>query len=122
MEERIIRTLDFNLRSVPSVAFLERFFRAFGIDNVSKDSNSKEIFKLAHMYLRFIQLDSQFLEFKPSQQAAVSVILAFNISQSPVATKIGLKKIPELQMRGLVHHSLSLKSVNVSVPEETQAT
>ena len=67
LEEKILRTLDFNLRSEPPVAFLERFFRIFGIDYLTKDSNSSAIVKLAHMYCRFIQLDAQFLEFKPSQ-------------------------------------------------------
>ena len=32
LEEKILRTLDFNLRSEPPVAFLERYFRVFGVD------------------------------------------------------------------------------------------
>ena len=32
LEERIIRKLDFSLRDVSPIFFLERFFRIFGID------------------------------------------------------------------------------------------
>ena len=34
LEEKVLRTLDFNLRTDPTLAFLERFFRVFGIDHV----------------------------------------------------------------------------------------
>ena len=77
---------------------------------------------MAHIYCRFIQLDSQFLDYKPSQQAAVSLLLAFNISQSSVAPEIGIQRVPELQMKSLVHDSLIIQSAEsaASVKKETQ--
>ena len=96
MEEWVLRRLDFNLRSVPAIAFLERFFRIFGIDQNEKDANAGVIMDLANDYCSFIQRDSQFLDFRPSLNAAASLMLAFNVSQSHVAPSIGLKKIPEL--------------------------
>ena len=38
MEEQIIRVLDFSLRDVLPIQFLERFFRLFGIDQEEKFS------------------------------------------------------------------------------------
>ena len=35
LEMRVIRTLDFNLQRVSPITFLERFFRLFGLDDVS---------------------------------------------------------------------------------------
>ena len=85
MEEQVIRALDFELRSVGSITFLERFFRIFGIDEHEKDANAAVIMELANDYCSFTQRDSQFLDFKPSHNAAASLMLAFNVSQSHVA-------------------------------------
>ena len=53
MEEQIIRVLDFELRSVGSVTFLERYFRIFGIDQNNKDANAGVIMELANDYCSF---------------------------------------------------------------------
>ena len=39
MEEQIIKSLDFNIRDLSSIHFLERFFQLFGIDEEKKKSN-----------------------------------------------------------------------------------
>ena len=44
---------------------------------------------------------SSFLEYKPSQLAAASLLAAINISLSDVAPKIGIKQLEELQLAGL---------------------
>ena len=58
MEEQIIRVLDFELRSVGSVTFLERYFRIFGIDQNNKDANAGVIMELSNDYCSFTQRDS----------------------------------------------------------------
>ena len=53
LEEDVIRTLDFNLRSVSSIQFLERFLRLFGLDK--EDSRtSRQVVDLTMQYCRFM--------------------------------------------------------------------
>ena len=37
LEEKIIKLLDFSLRHVSSIHFLERYLRLFGVDQEKKD-------------------------------------------------------------------------------------
>ena len=39
MEEKVIKTLDYSLRSVSSLHFLERYERLFGLDQNKKDKS-----------------------------------------------------------------------------------
>lgn len=48
-----------------------------------------------------MQRDSTFLNFRPSQIAAASILLAINISQSKVAPEIGVKQIEEMALKSL---------------------
>ena len=98
LEELLVRKLDFSLRNVSPITFLERFFRIFGIDRVEKDSNAESIAKLSVEFCTLTQRNCEFLDVKPSLKAAASLLLAFNISQSQVATSIGIKRVPELQV------------------------
>jgi len=47
MEEKIIRTLDYSLRFVSPVHFLERYLRLLGADEEKKNKISKQISNLA---------------------------------------------------------------------------
>ena len=47
LEEQIIKTLDFDLRNVSSIHFLERFLRLFGLDQEDKDNDFELITILA---------------------------------------------------------------------------
>jgi len=46
-----------------------------------------------------MQRKSEFLNFKPSEQAAAAYLLAINISRSEVAAQVGLKYLPDLIKR-----------------------
>lgn len=48
-----------------------------------------------------MQRDSAFLNFRPSQIAAASILFAINVSLSKVASSIGVKKIEELALKSL---------------------
>ena len=49
-----------------------------------------------------MQREANFLDYRPSQNAAASLLLAINISQSDVAPEIGISKIPMSKMQGLL--------------------
>lgn len=92
MEEVIIKELDFDLRYVTPVPFLERFFRMYGLED-RNSATSTHIRNLSHEYCRFMLRDSQFLDYKPSQLAAAALVFAINISLSSIASKASIKKI-----------------------------
>ena len=95
MEEDIIRTLDFNLRKVSQIQFLERYLRLFGLDNV-KDKRSMQIAALAGQYCKFMQREACFLKFKPSHKAAASLLFSINLIQSDLVKSIlDIKNIPK---------------------------
>ena len=48
-----------------------------------------------------MQREAHFLDFRPSQIAAASLLFAINISTSDVAPQINIKKIEALQMKSL---------------------
>ena len=63
-----------------------------------------------------MQRDSAFLNFRPSQIAAASILFAINISLSEVASAIGVKKIEELALKSLffetaIHHEVAGKKI-----------
>ena len=89
-EEQVILKLDFHLRDVSSIQFLERYLRLFGIDTRSKDQ-LREVVLLAYRLCTHQLGKAQFLSFKPSQQAAASTLLAINICLSPTAKVTPLK-------------------------------
>ena len=66
MESSIIRELEFDMRSIGPVPFLERFQRILGLDREEKDSFSKTVGEIARKYCRFMLIRTHFLDFKPS--------------------------------------------------------
>ena len=52
-----------------------------------------------------MQRFSQFLEWKPSQLAAVAIILSINLNQSPVAPQVGLRCLKGDKVRRLMQRS-----------------
>ena len=89
-EEQVILKLDFQLRDVSSIQFLERYHRLFGIDTRAEDQ-LREVVLLAYRLCTHQLGKAQFLSFKPSQQAAAAMILAINICLSPTAKVTSLK-------------------------------
>ena len=43
LEEQVVKMLDFDLRDVACIHFLDRFLRLFGIDEQNKDKTTKQI-------------------------------------------------------------------------------
>lgn len=73
VESRIVTTLNFDFNLMVPLTFLERYIR------LSEYSNNKKAFVLAKEICQRAVIKSMFLEFKPSQIAAVSLIMALNI-------------------------------------------
>lgn len=65
LEEHIIRVLDFQLRNVSPIDFLERFLRLFGLDTANS-YRAKQVAILSNDYCKFMQRTSCFLAFRPS--------------------------------------------------------
>ena len=65
-----------------------------------------------------MQRTSMFLDFRPSLKAAASLLLAFNISQSQIAPDIGLKKIPEDEIRSLLNKTLVMSVPSLDAKKE----
>ena len=108
LEEKVIRKLDFNIRDVYSITFLDRYIRLLITNIEQNESNVDQIVKLSREYCKYMQLQSIFLEFKPSLKAAASLLLALNISQSFVAPEIGLKRINEHEIKSLLHRAYAI--------------
>ena len=103
--------LDFSCHHISAVPFLERYLRIFGIDIAVRDKNAMQITGLARQYLRFMQRESQFLNFRPSQLASASLLFAINISISNVAPTIKVRKIHELQLKSLFFETAILLEI-----------
>ena len=52
-----------------------------------------------------MQRFAQFLEWKPSQIAAVAIILSINLNQSPLASQVGLRTLKGDKVRNLMQRS-----------------
>ena len=52
-----------------------------------------------------MQRFAKFLEWKPSQIAAVAVILSINLNQSPIAPQVGLRTLKGDKVRNLMQRS-----------------
>ena len=66
LEEDILRTLEFSVRSVSATEFLDRYLRLFGIDAKKQDKNARQVANLARNYCKFMQREALFLDHKPS--------------------------------------------------------
>lgn len=86
MEYSILHELNFSIRFIPSIHFLERFQRIFAIHK--SDPTAKTIRNLARNFCRFMLLSSSFLQYKPSQMAAASILLGIETGFSSGVTRI----------------------------------
>ena len=119
LEETIVKSLDFNLQHTSPIPFLERFLRIFNLDNSRADKPVRLIQKLAKNYIKFMQRESCFLDFRPSQIAAAALLFAINITQSPVAKVCGVDNIEDLKLKSLFFGSAIYMEIGgVKVDEE----
>ena len=66
LEEKIIKTLDYELHYTCPIIFLERFQRIFGLDQEYEDEESRMVGDLARRFLRVMVGHSAFLRYKTS--------------------------------------------------------
>ena len=65
--------------------------------------------ELAEQFCRFMQRESAFLSFKPSQIAAASLLFTINFSQSEVIhTILAIDRIPKEELENLIVSELRL--------------
>lgn len=87
-----MRALDWDLHYVTPLLFLERYTRLFGLDVQSKTSLSSSeknnLNLLARQICRAVFFSQISLNLKPSQVASSAIILAINLTISPIAKKI----------------------------------
>ena len=92
-ETKVVLELEFSMHFISPIDFLERFLRIFGMDQVTE--HNIQVKNFAHHMCMFTQCNDQFLNYKPSQIAAASLLLAINLSSSTiVAETFGFKKFP----------------------------
>ena len=101
LEESIIRTLDFDLQYAGPLQFLERYQRVYNLDQVKRDKEAYALDYLARSFCRSLLRCKGWLTLKPSQIGASALILAINVSTSPLAQHVGLKKQLELNLKSL---------------------
>ena len=101
LEESIIRTLDFDLRSVGPLLFLERYQRVFQLHNEAADYQSRVIGSLSRQFCKSFLRQQAYLSMKPSQVASAALLFSINLCQSDVASQMGLKKFENLNLNTL---------------------
>lgn len=94
-ESRILIVWDFNVRIVSSIPFLERFERIFDIGNHDQNELQMEIRKLARRFCLFSLRDPLILDSRPSLITAACLLIAINLTQSPIAEAVGIKRYDE---------------------------
>jgi len=92
LEEKIVFALEFDFHYSSPITFLERYQRLFSVDQET-DKNMRQIGHTSRQFCKYMQRNSQFLEFTPSQQAATALVLALNLCYSHVCESIGLVRI-----------------------------
>ena len=78
MEERVLRTLEFDFEWSTPLHFVPRFERLFGFDQISEDKQSFLIRASSFYLCRFMMRDTAFLNFRPSHIGAAAFIMAMN--------------------------------------------
>ena len=106
LEEKILRALNFELLYVSPITFLGRFLRIFGLDDEKENKNAKQITNLSKQFCIFMQQESFFLDYMPSQIAAASLLFSVNISLSDVAPILGIRQLNKLQIESLISQSM----------------
>ena len=87
LEESILRLLDFNLRSVSPIDFLERYIRIFDLDS-SDSARAKQTAVLSYDYCKFMQRHSCFLPYRSSELAAASLLFSIAFRKSKISRKV----------------------------------
>jgi len=95
LEEKIVRALDFDFNYAGPLKFIERYQRLLSVDQVEKDSASKQIHHTSRQLLKYMQRRAEFLEYTPAHQASAALILSINICYSPASELIGLPRLGE---------------------------
>ena len=94
LESRIVHEVDFTRLSTSPVPLVESFAQLYGLRD-STIANVMQVKMLAIQYCKFMFRGSCFLELKPTQIAAASLMLAINISQSILSKAVlNLEPIP----------------------------
>ena len=71
--------------------------RIFGVDQVGSDEDADMLSALARKIITIMIKDKSYLNFKPSQIGAASILLSLNILDTPIAKAINLKQIQDLK-------------------------
>ena len=79
-----------------------------GVDEEQTNLSMWQIAELAREYCVFMQRESSFLDYMPSEQAAASLLLAINISKSSVAPIFNLEKISKPEINALIYNTLKI--------------
>ena len=84
LEEKIIRTLDFDLQHNSALPFLERYQRILKLDTEKDNNLHLKIGFSARKLLRHMMHKSQFLQYKSSQIAATAILVAIDLNKSEI--------------------------------------
>ena len=84
LEEKIIKTLDFDLQHNSALPFLERYQRILRLDTEKENNLHLKIGFSARKLLRHMMHKSQFLQYKSSQIAATAILVAIDLNKSEV--------------------------------------
>lgn len=108
LEQKMLTALQFNMSYVSPVAFLARYQRLLGIDQESQNQDWQQIGGTARDICKYMQRYSVFLSYRPSQWAATALMLAINLSMSPVSLKLGLTRLSSPASYKHLQHSAGL--------------
>jgi hypothetical protein len=67
LEEKIILALDFDFNYASPITFLERYQRLFSVDQEAEDKNMQQIGHTARQFCKYMQRNSNFLEYTQAQ-------------------------------------------------------
>ena len=84
LESRILTRLQFDLKYCSPIFFLERFQRLFGLDVEQKDSLASMVGCMSRNMCLLMLREAHFLNYKPSQIASASIMLALNLVNNRV--------------------------------------
>ena len=99
-EAKILKACNFSFHFETSFNFLERFLKIFGIEkSEEKGLVAVQLQKLAKEKCHFMQQDCNFLDYRPSQIAAVALLFSVHVGFSEVASKFGIIRIEEARVR-----------------------
>lgn len=101
LEQKVIIQLDFDLRFIGPILFLERFQRIFNLDQLHLGEEVCALDFLARKFCRIMLRQRCYLMLKPSQVAAASISLAINLVTCGLAAHFGIQKQPSQNLKAL---------------------